>query len=82
MDKNCHIPDFVQAFSNVENGGLLFVCLSFSYFDMALSVYFRFMSLNDPLVFFAPLLYNTKTLLHFIAPPIQVIIDKLFPYMS
>ena len=22
MDKNCHIPDLVQAFSNVENGGL------------------------------------------------------------
>ena len=22
MDKNCHIPDFIQAFSNVENGGL------------------------------------------------------------
>ena len=23
MDKNCHIPDLVQAFSNVENGGLI-----------------------------------------------------------
>ena len=22
MVKNCHIPDLVQAFSNVENGGL------------------------------------------------------------
>ena len=22
MDNNCHIPDLVQAFSNVENGGL------------------------------------------------------------
>ena len=22
MDKNFHIPDLVQAFSNVENGGL------------------------------------------------------------
>ena len=22
MDKNCNIPDLVQAFSNVENGGL------------------------------------------------------------
>ena len=22
MDKNCHIPDLVQALSNVENGGL------------------------------------------------------------
>ena len=22
MDKNCHIPDLVQAFSNVENNGL------------------------------------------------------------
>ena len=22
IDKNCHIPDFVQAFSNVENSGL------------------------------------------------------------
>ena len=22
MDKNCHVPDLVQAFSNVENGGL------------------------------------------------------------
>ena len=22
MDKNCHIPDLIQAFSNVENGGL------------------------------------------------------------
>ena len=22
MDKNCHIPDLVQEFSNVENGGL------------------------------------------------------------
>ena len=23
MDNNCHIPDLVQAFSNVENGGLI-----------------------------------------------------------
>ena len=22
MDKSCHIPDLIQAFSNVENGGL------------------------------------------------------------
>ena len=22
MNNNCHIPDFVQAFSNVKNGGL------------------------------------------------------------
>ena len=22
MEKNCHIPDLVKAFSNVENGGL------------------------------------------------------------
>ena len=22
MDKNCHIPDLVQVFANVENGGL------------------------------------------------------------
>ena len=22
MDNNCHTPDFVQAFSNVENGGV------------------------------------------------------------
>ena len=22
VDNNCHISDFVQAFSNVENGGL------------------------------------------------------------
>ena len=22
MNNNCHIPDLVQAFSNVENGGL------------------------------------------------------------
>ena len=22
MDKNCHIPDLVQAFSNVKHGGL------------------------------------------------------------
>ena len=22
MDNNCHIPDLVQAFSNLENGGL------------------------------------------------------------
>ena len=22
MDNDCHIPDLVQAFSNVENGGL------------------------------------------------------------
>ena len=22
MDNNCHIPDLVKAFSNVENGGL------------------------------------------------------------
>ena len=21
MDRNCHIPDLVQAFSNIENGG-------------------------------------------------------------
>ena len=27
MEKNCHIPDFVQAFSNVENGGLNLVVL-------------------------------------------------------
>ena len=25
MDKNCHIPDLVQAFSNVENGGKVII---------------------------------------------------------
>ena len=38
---------------------LLFVCLSFSFLAMALSVYFRFMSLTVPLVSFVPLLYST-----------------------
>ena len=36
---------------------LLFVCLSFLFLAMALSVYFRFMSLTIPLESFAPLLY-------------------------
>ena len=34
---------------------LLFVCLSFSFLAMALSVYFRFLSLTVPLVSFVPL---------------------------
>ena len=34
---------------------LLFVCLSFSFLAMALSVCFRFMSLTVPLVIFVPL---------------------------
>ena len=34
---------------------LLFVCLSFSFLAMALSVYFRFMSWTVPLVSFVPL---------------------------
>ena len=37
---------------------LLFFCLSFSFLAMALSVYFRFMSLTAPLVSFAPLLQS------------------------
>ena len=37
---------------------LLFVCLSFSFLAMALSVCFRFMSLIVPLVSFVPLLYR------------------------
>ena len=35
---------------------LLFVSLSFSFLAMALSVYFRFMSLTVPLISFVPLL--------------------------
>ena len=35
---------------------LLFVCLSYSFLTMALSVYFRFMSVTVPLVSFVPLL--------------------------
>ena len=32
MDNNCHIPDLVQAFSNIENGGLPgFIALKLSY---------------------------------------------------
>ena len=37
---------------------LLFVYLSFSFLAMALSVYFRFMSLTVPLVSFVTLSYN------------------------
>ena len=40
----------------VVSSVLLFVCLSFSILAMALSVYFRFMSLTVPLVSFGPLL--------------------------
>ena len=29
MDNNCHIPDLVQAFSYVENGGLNLVQMSY-----------------------------------------------------
>ena len=36
--------------------GLLFLCLFFSFLAIALSVYFRFMSLTVPLVSFDPLL--------------------------
>ena len=39
---------------------LLFICLPFSFLDMALSVYCRFMSLTVPLVFFVPLLKQDK----------------------
>ena len=40
----------------VVSSVLLFVCLSFSFLAMALSVYFRFMSLTVPLVSFVPFL--------------------------
>ena len=39
---------------------LLFVCLSFSFLAMVLSVYFRFMSLTVPLVSFVFLLAKLK----------------------
>ena len=43
----------------------MFYCLSaylFSFLAMALSVYFRFMSLTVPLVYFVPLLEITGTI--------------------
>ena len=46
MDKNCHIPDLVQAFSNVENGGLNLVwirasLMSLLYTKRASGVYIK-----------------------------------------
>ena len=37
---------------------LFFIGLSFSFLTIALSVFFRFMSFNVPLVSFAPFTYN------------------------
>ena len=45
---------------NVVSSVLLIVCLSFSFLAMALSVYFRFMSLNVAMVYFTPLIFNRR----------------------